>query len=943
MSLRDRIGRIWGRGDDSSPKASGEPPATQLGHRRFLSEINAPSPTEAEKNYEPSPTPRKLHKAASTTFQVFSDSLRSRAQAFYVNSSKIEADLSNTPEPKAPKRSPRHSSIWSSVRSRKGRRACGIQPAPEPKPEPELESEPETLPEEELSPTGPAPRLDLHIPSLSLRDSPGDDDVTTPPVTPDRVATRRSIPIPSNVLCSTSQHRQIWPSPHAQLRKLAVTQEGPLAVETPIDTNGQAPPSLAQAAANAEETPVDSNEHAQGNDDPVHILESCATESVAHATIGENNDDTAQDQETQSRDIEDPGYVSDTESNGGTLATEASTARTSISRPPSLVKSLYNSARGFDNISQSSEDFKGTFWPATKVIKSLKRSSRSSTGISSTSITAPPLKGPIDSLAIRSDGAAQSGDVYSEAYEADNEIDAGSPQSASMGPRARWNEARASREKRYLALLSESISMDADTDEDPDFGVELTASPSIPYVLALDDEMNGRIELSCGIDQSAQTGRQSLPTQQDTAMPEPSKSTCQMNGPQHGRAAPIIPIDDYLNDRDLRLRLLKGKADFSLGETWNGQDVSTPETRILVTSQLNPQDSLGARLASFGCRSQVLGNVMPDSHFRPDSHPSDVTATRCTMVTRDSACYVTPPCPGAHATSMPVRQASGLINGVREQLNSRGPGRVYDEAKAKASENRAGTLNGDAWVVELPFRGVLSTIPDATNSPTRQDRCSGLGYTKDRVLSMDNENRVSEKDVSAHISEVSMSETVFAVPPRSSRSLERGRSLSRSLSRVGPLRKARASGQLPSCERHHPYRKVTPSKGYASSSVSAERSATASRASSFSFHSGVDEIYQLEAQIKQLEKRTEEPVPRVRLADVSMVKRREELYQRKSYEALCQFVYRCEAESLAAESSFEEEEEEAEESREESKEDSEVEKTDEEAEAGYTAAMFQGK
>ncbi|KAI4125699.1 MAG: hypothetical protein LQ338_004127 [Usnochroma carphineum] len=924
----------------------------------------------SEFKHEPTLSPRKLHKAASTTFQAFSDSLRSRAQAFYVSSGQADAGPSDTPEPKTPKKSSRRSARWPSVRNRG---ACSSHTD-----KPTSELGPETPPQEELSPIGPAPQLDLDIPSSSLRDPQAEDDVTTPPVTPERQATRRLTPIPT-----TTQgygHRQLWPSPHMQLRNLSLARGASHAAGTTKIPDAQYQASVADKG-----------------DAPARRCESPATESPGEifASVVENNNNAVTSERPRTnRFIEDTGYVSDTESNNGTLATNASTARTSISRPPSLTKVLNDPNRICNNASQSNEDFRGTFWPASKVIKNMKRSSRSSTNIGDAALTAETsnerINLPTDSLIATSEPHPPAGphhqeqfsegtnattkpeaaSVLSEAYEADNEAVASSPLTVSMGPRAAWDDARAERNKRYAALHLGVADVDTSTDEDSDFGVELTISPSLPCVRRPYKDVDELATLSHGMCQLPQHGQQipfsrrvletntsSAPRQQESKMQELSHIEHPISASPEPCETPLIPIDLYLGDKSLRHKLLDTNADFALGETLNGEDASAPEDRFLVTSRLDPRDPLDAALARFGhpnltLHKPFLSNtdfIATKDCFRSDSPDSDLTTDSCAITTHDPACFVPPPYPALHLRSRPVRQVSGLINEVRRELDPKQDLEdVDDDAETAEKETMAafpkslednrckdpqssGIFNREVWKATLPFRGGSSTLPKVrTKSPTCQDSSSSRVSAVYSGFGGQNENKLSRKDSVHSANNLSMSETAAAETSNSRRVLGRGRCHGSSC--AVQRRNARTLGQLPS----RGDVKLTSIKRCASmSSLSTNQGSTASRASSYSFDIGFDEAQWLKESYRRPEqqivedsekgyRRPEEgrrQEPRLRLADISMVKRREELQKRAVYNGLCRFVYKCEEESEAEVSS----------------------EGQEEDEDGYTAAMFQGK
>ncbi|KAI4178368.1 MAG: hypothetical protein LQ346_007474 [Caloplaca aetnensis] len=966
MSLRDKFGRVWGRSSDSSPKASEGQPATQLSHRRFLSEIDARSPTPAEKKQEPLLSPRKLHKAASTTFQAFSESLRSRAQAFYVNSNKDEAAPSNDFEPKAPKRSPRRSALWSSVRSRRSRDPLGAVSTPEPEPEPETSTDEAFSP---VVPYGPVPQVALNIPELSLRDSQDDDDVTTPPVTPKRQATALA-PIPPSTLSSSS--RQIWPSPHTQLKNLSITQAASTADDKPTGSNGEvqssfneeAPPPVATAALLVN-VPVD----AAGNEEDAII-----------------------EQKKQYRENGDAGGVSDG-STSGTVATVPSTARTSLSRHPSLTKDL----RGIPPAAEigSSEDFRGTFWPATKVIKSSKRSSRSSTPIimDSTGQSVDPSIIPADAIEL-----PQAASDSSEAYEADDEAHAGSPPSVSMGPRGPWQEARARREKRYLALDAEN------TDVDSDFGEELTASPP----KSPDSKADGQLPLPRG-QKLAQQGSDTkiLPLERIlsanalrklfTHSPKIKMPTSESSDLKH----PVFRIVEYLSNKELRQTLLRANEDFTLVE-----DENTSATQMTVTGRLDPNDALDVKLAHFPCPNLICHHPShsDDNHrltngpVLSDASHSDVTTASCTVPTNDLA--PSNPSPSQSMWTEP----KFVLRPPR--FGPDALGRLVDPNRnIEARSERTEVVAAEPEKLQMEDPEASQRIRSTDDDDCASDLSSIPATTTPTKARTDNPDASPSRSIELDASDLAMPERGYPLSPTSSPDVERGRSRSRSAPdnnthRQGP----RGLSSLPSRR----YRTSTPTKLYPSP-ASASRSPMSPRTpptssglqlgrinesanmgkqhfnpeflkswnkdkECFSFidryekklkqHGDTSTLGPESAELQEAKKswnhqeaeyareclqadlRASEAEPgqeaRVRLADISMVERRRELVNKARFNLLCKFIYKCEADAAAEETSSS-----GDESKKEHQQPQQVveklEAKAEESEDGYTTAMFQGE
>ncbi|KAL8897091.1 MAG: hypothetical protein Q9207_007392 [Kuettlingeria erythrocarpa] len=878
MSLRDKFGRVWGRSSDSSPKASEGGPATHLSHRRFLSEIDARSPTPAEKKQEPLLSPRKLHKAASTTFQAFSESLRSRAQAFYVNPHKDEAAPSNDFEPKAPKRSPRRSALWSSVRSRRSRDPLGVVPTPEP------EHEPETSADEAFSPVvpyGPVPQVALNIPKLSLRDSQDDDDVTTPPVTPKREATALALILPSTL---GSNSRQIWPSPHTQLKNLSITQAASTADEGPTGSNGQVQSSLTEETSQpvATQAPV------------VEVPVDAAG----------NGEDAIIEQKKQHRDTGDAGGISDG-STSGTMATIPSTARTSLSRHPSLTKDF----RGIPPAAEigSSEDFRGTFWPATKVIMSSKRSSRSSTPI-----TMESTGQPIDLSIIHADARElpEAESESSEAYEADDEAHASSPPSVSMGPRGPWQEARARREKRYLALDTEN------TDVDSDFGEELTASPP----KSPDGKADGQIPLPRGPKLAQQSsGTKSLPLERIlsahtlrklfTQSPKIKMPTSETSDVKH----PVFRIVEYLSNKELRQTLLRANGDFTLVE-----DESTSATQITVTSQLDPDDALDIKLAHFPCPNLICHHPShsDDNHkltngpVLSDAPHSDVIKASCTVPTNHPA------------PTTPTKAQTDNLD---------------------ASPNRAIELDASDLATSDRF------YPLSPTSSLEVER----GRSRSRSAPDNNTHRQGSRDLSSLPSRryrTSAPTKLYPSPASASRSPLSPRTRPTSFGfQLGKINESFNPEFLKLWNKDREsfsfidlYEKKL--KQHGDTSTLGPESADLHEAQESWKHQEAEyarECAQADVRACEAEPGQE---ARVRLADISMVERRRRLVNQARFNVLCKFIYKCEADAAAEETSSSEDE--SEKKQQQPQPQPVVQKLEakaEESEDGYTAAMFQGE
>ena len=362
MSLRHKLSRMWGQ-DTERPVSS---------HRKSSSEAKIQMAATSDADALPVASPKTLRKAASTTFQAFSNSLRSRAQTFYT-APLNQAEPSDSPEPRTPRKPGHVSGLWSSVRGRGSRRARSSlkdEPAPLDVPETPTRTDRSSLDHSSLNPEDDGspieytpiddvpPKISTEIPQPSLVDD-NEHEVTTPAVTPTKFGSsvKRSHIMPGTLRC---EPKQLWPSPQMRLRGMTLVESTPSII------------------GNAKET----------------------TQQVPHAPPPESLSATG-----DSALVEQP--ILDKESRDKTPTIDTHAVSQSATKRPHI----------FESDRKSSEDYKGTFWPAGKVLKSSK--------LFSTSAESP--------------------------YEADIKGKETSVE-VGMGPREPWDNAQADRRKRHAAL-----------------------------------------------------------------------------------------------------------------------------------------------------------------------------------------------------------------------------------------------------------------------------------------------------------------------------------------------------------------------------------------------------------------------------------------------------------------------------------------------------------
>ncbi|KAL8994095.1 MAG: hypothetical protein Q9169_005851 [Polycauliona sp. 2 TL-2023] len=306
MSLRHKFSRLWVQ--------ETERPVTSHGKSSSEATVMLAAAPTAE---DSQPThSRRLHKAASTTFQALSESLRSKAQTFYTAPP-------SSPQPRTPR------TIWSSVRGRGSRssRSAKDMPTSFDAPETPTKEERSSLDSEqdqsliEFTPIDDAPpRISTEIPQSSLVDSldDGNGDVTSPTVTPIKSGLSVKQPQPSTISPTLRcEPKYLRPSPHMHLRGLTLAEQAPAKAEqAELALQGLLHPSASKGQSAA-----------------IHFA------------------------------FEEQPFWNKIVEFDQIPAPEASAVSQSTAKGP------YH----FECDRNSSEDYKGTFWPAGKVLKSCKR------------------------------------------------------------------------------------------------------------------------------------------------------------------------------------------------------------------------------------------------------------------------------------------------------------------------------------------------------------------------------------------------------------------------------------------------------------------------------------------------------------------------------------------------------------------------------------------
>jgi hypothetical protein len=473
-SIRERLSKVWRRSVDEG-RSSTDDQSTVTNRDSFSSMGSGYSSVPTRSSYTSlalsdsikGVTPRTLHKVASTTFQTFSDTIRSKARVFYVSPKKVDiqtidnvGDQEDTPKNHQPR-----SSRWSaSARSRKGHGNQDHQR--------ELgRSSPTPMAlvarSQEMTPT-----INVKIPSSYLIDSERSEDNSNLDST--------GLPCQQAAL-KPCEPRQLWPSPISealqQLSKIDLS-----AIDVPRS------PMIDQPHT----TSSDDFMYDSAMFDPVPPAPPASPED--QGPMGEGHHHSGEDQSEQKHVGTAPGSGSPTrlmpnkrramkrQHFCNSLFFKGGQARINFKGTDDTPPILVQDQREVIEAVLDTEALGMTTEPSAGVDMSEASSVRSKAFQRLTFYrTLSPEIGLNELVASSNsfiDNEAQDSGGYRftpSLNEADVESVAQSPEVPAMGSRREWAQARADRDNRYFAIRS--LDDDEKTEEDSEFGLELQRSP----------------------------------------------------------------------------------------------------------------------------------------------------------------------------------------------------------------------------------------------------------------------------------------------------------------------------------------------------------------------------------------------------------------------------------------------------------------------------------
>ena len=474
--IRKKLSKIWDRSSDESSRSSQEHQRTSISSENEGYSSNT-IPSLLESISESSPG--RLHKAASTTFQAFSDTIRAKTLMFYARSSGPQSAGLDAPELKTPQKHGQRSLIWSSARSRQGLsdRTNRIGTA----------NDLGTPTASRLCPAEPAPALDVNIPTPSLTDLRDRDEFAADvsPIASEKEVSWKEYYTP----------KQLWPSP------------------TPMTSSETA--ELSGLISHAARPSLTDDPYAESPYGVLHdsaMFKSCREDHDAgYSSDIESIADRTKTDGFSPASMKSLSYytpptttVPRSPQSRHSLFVKGGQARVHFIQTPSPFRKAKQS-QGFplaNAVTEGSRPNSSLEPPATVVHPDLSMPNFSEEPIGTTGRLVPS-DSPIAHLSTSSDrssggycldldaiGTAENGGysrLPSHVYEADAESVASSPSTPHMGSRNSWIEARADRNDRYLAI--HTMSETTYSDDESDSELELSRSGlGKPVHLSEEDE-----------------------------------------------------------------------------------------------------------------------------------------------------------------------------------------------------------------------------------------------------------------------------------------------------------------------------------------------------------------------------------------------------------------------------------------------------------------------
>ncbi|MCJ1225213.1 hypothetical protein MMC12_001862 [Toensbergia leucococca] len=398
---------------------------------------------------EASPSKHVLRKAASKTFQAFSDTIRSKAQAFYTSPDRQGASTHDTTGQSTPKRSGQRHTIWSSMRTHGGKSGQLAH---------RLENQ---------SPSTPS-----RAPSKSTDTSSSLDQIIlgSPLLKP--LANDKSIPELSysitehlKMLQPSSELGQLWlnspPTTSSQFFQYdGSNMDIPMAVD--LEDPYIDPPS----GSSKVERGLPNASSASYSEDGGYTTD-----------IESNTENSASDGLSLAHTV---SYLASKPSRSETTRSSISSSSlcVNLSRSNTRVRRSTSSSRVITQITECSP---ATIKPGTPELLNIvtdkeeqpETPTRPFSGCTSSSNQVPNTLRPSSTLLKRSEPVVRINQSRfpSDVYEADIESGSPSPDVPNMGSRPAWNQVRADRDERYLAI--DTMSQETYSDEGLEPGLEL--------------------------------------------------------------------------------------------------------------------------------------------------------------------------------------------------------------------------------------------------------------------------------------------------------------------------------------------------------------------------------------------------------------------------------------------------------------------------------------
>lgn len=648
-SIRKRLSQLWKRSSEKeTPKENEQGPVARRDSISSLDSGYSSNTSQRAIDSTKQTTPRNLHKVASTTFQSFSDTIRSKTRVFYVSPENADTKSVDCTKDTPRSHQPRSPVLFSSLMSQEGHGSLDYQLGSGRKSPTLITMLPKS---QDITPT-----INVKIPDSFLADSKTSEDSTH------MSYVEMSYQVATPATLKPYGPRQLWPAP--------------------IDVALQQFSKIDLSAASVPRSPMIDDPHADSSEDFMYDSAMFDPDSRAPPSSSEEPNLTMED-DCNCGNFQDERIVTDPKSSAlgsGSLSRSMPhrDAAMKLQKPgnslffegdqvcfqgTSVTSSfLEQFQKEVHDAKVASEALKSSFHPNAAEMTSLHPEKNHRPIFYRTVSHKTGLKDLIASSDSPHNHEGQEHIILlssSSVYKDDKKSEAPSPEVPAMGSRREWDKARADRYYRYSAIRS--LDDDEKTEEDSEFGLELEKTPArrpledaLRALVEPDTDTNGQgfdlvvanNEMADSQEKTTVSPRQPiLHAVENTSTNLSEQSLGLSEGSQSSLALSDLyeefkacesspsepPMANYFVDAEAALHRLRER-----NQDWTSLSSYDSEDELYIQYE-RPGDVTIFPAASAICKSAGTEKLDPGSTL--SSHPSEIFDDTCTENRRETNPY----------------------------------------------------------------------------------------------------------------------------------------------------------------------------------------------------------------------------------------------------------------------------------------------------------------